>query len=219
MNHSPQHSEPARPAAGLARGTRPAAQRPLASLPALLLCAPLAACLGSSPAVVLHTLRPTASPAALTASPSPALEVMPVRVSELLQRPQLVFVQGPDRLSLSEAHHWAGALDKELQRVLVQDLAALLGDGVVPYPEGPQVSAQLRLEVSVQRLEGQLGGALTLEATWALLRGDEAAALTRKRTRLEEPVQGAEPDALVAAHSRAVAALAGEIAAAVRAVK
>ena len=195
------------------------APRPLVTLPALLLCALQAACFGSSQPVVLHALRPVASPAALQASPGPALEVMPVRVPELLQRPQLVFVQGPDRLGLSEVHQWTGALDKELQRVLVQDLAALLGDGVVPYPEGPQVGAQLRLELSVQRLEGQLGGQLVLEATWALLRGEGSPALARKRSRVEEPVQGAEADALVAAHSRAVAALAGEIAAAVRAVQ
>lgn len=190
----------------------------LVSLPGLLLCALQAACFGSSQPVVLHSLRPVASPAAPSAQ-APALEVMPVRVPDLLQRPQLVFVQGPDRLGLSEVHQWGGALDKELQRVLVQDLAALLGDGVVPYPEGPQVGAQLRLELSVQRLEGQLGGQLVLEATWSLLRGEAAPALARKRARLEEPVQGSDPDALVAAHSRAVAALAAEIAAAVRAVK
>ena len=204
------------------RRTRAPAQRPLrvlAALPALVLCALQAACLGSSQPVVLHTLRPVGAPATPAPAPAPALEVMPVRVPELLLRPQLVFVQGPDRLSLSEAHQWGGALDKELQRVLVQDLAALLGDGVVPYPEGPQVGAQLRLELSVQRFEGPLGGTLLLEATWALLRGEGAPALVRKRIRLEEPVQGGEPDALVAAHSRAVAALAVEIAAAVRAVK
>jgi uncharacterized protein len=176
-----------------------------------------AACLGSSPAVVLHTLRPVA-PAA-PAPAGPALEVMPLRVPDLLQRPQLVFAQGPDRLALSEVHQWGGPLDRELQRALVQDLVLLLGDGVVPYPEGPQVGAAMRLELSVQRCDGQPGGALTLEATWALLRGDAPQALVRKRFRLEEPVQGAEVDALVSAHSRALAALAAEIAAAARELK
>jgi uncharacterized lipoprotein YmbA len=195
----------------------PLARSPLVPLAVLLLGAAQAGCLGSSQPVVLHMLRPV-SPTAAAPAPAPALEVMPVRVPELLQRPQMVFVQGPDRLALSDVHQWGGPLDKELQRVLVQDLAALLGDGVVPYPEGPQVGAALRLEVSVQRFEGQPGGALVLEATWAVLRGDGPAA-ARKRTRVEEQAQGADADGLAAAHSRAVAALAGEIAAAVRGVK
>jgi hypothetical protein len=88
------------------------------------------ACLHPSPAVVYHTLQPmpplppvAAGSAAIGAAPVPALEVLPVRLPDLLRRPQMVLAEGGgDALGLSETHRWGNPLEQDMQRVLVADL-------------------------------------------------------------------------------------------------
>jgi len=172
-------------------------------------------CMHPSAPVVLHTLRSletTQAPATTM-----ALEVLPIRLPELLLRPQLVLAQGSDRMSLSETHHWGNGLDRDIQRVLIQNLSALLGnDAIVVYPEGPRVKAAYQLDLDVQRLEGQLGGPLVLEATWTLMKPGQPQAILHKRTRILEAVSGQDMDALIAAHNRAIQALSREIAIALK---
>ncbi len=164
---------------------------------------------------VLHTLAPIAPPPANSAVPlkSMALEVMPVRLPETLQRPQMVVEIGPGNLSLLETHRWGNGLDKDIQRILVENLSLLMGtDAVVAYPYGERVKVTHRLEVDVQRLDGKPGGTLTLQATWMVARPQGGQALLFRRTTIQRPVQGQDPEALVAAHSLIVGDLSREIA-------
>lgn len=189
------------------------------ALPCLILA--LAAGIGCSrPNLeVLHTLGPISWEAAKPAPPmaSLALEVMPVRLPEALQRPQLVVVVGPGALSLLETHRWGNSLDKDIQRILVENLALLSGTGtVVAYPYGERVKATHRLEVDVQRLDGKPGGTITLQATWMVAAPQGGPALLFRRTSLQRPVQGLDAEALVAAHSLILGDLSREIAAELR---
>ena len=169
---------------------------------------------------VLHTLGPIPQEAAKPSPPltptaiaSMALEVMPVRLPAALQRPQLVTEASPGVLSLLEAHRWGNSLDKDIQRVLVENLGRLTGtDTVVAYPYGERVKAVHRLEVDVHRLDGKPGGTLTLEATWIVARPQGGQALLFRRTNLQRPVQGLDAEALVAAHNLIIGDLAREIA-------
>jgi uncharacterized lipoprotein YmbA len=185
------------------------------SLAILLLLVTFTSCLKRSQPVVLHTLRPLVLEASGTASSGQplALEIMPVQIPELIQRPQIVSLQGPDRLTLSEIHHWGNPLDKDIQRVLLENLSALLGsDSIVVYPHGDRVKALYRLALEVQRLDGQPGGMLKLDATWILTGPEGGQVLLLRKVHLQEPVQGSDSDALVAAHSRVLATLSREIA-------
>jgi len=173
-------------------------------------------CLKRSHPVVLHTLRPLLLEEHKAASPAPplALEVMPVQIPDMLQRPQIVSVQGPERLGLSEIHRWGNPLEKEIQRVVVENLEALLGgDTVVAYPLGERVKAPYRLSLEVQALNGQPGGMLRLDATWMLIRPAGGPAILLRRVHLQEPVQDSGTDGLVAAHSRILETLSRGIAA------
>jgi uncharacterized lipoprotein YmbA len=168
-------------------------------------------CFQSPAPVVLHTLHGVAAPGTL--GRALAVEVLPVSLPEVLQRPQLVTALGPNSVELAPGHRWGNGLDQDLQRALVEDLSALLGsDRVVPYPYGPRVKAAYRVEVAVQRCEGRPGGALTFQATWMLTRGKAEEAVVFRKTALTLPVPGADVESLVAAHDQAVAALAREIA-------
>ncbi|MDE3246084.1 MAG: membrane integrity-associated transporter subunit PqiC, partial [Acidobacteriota bacterium] len=122
---------------------------------------------------VLHTLSPISAgvPKPTTSAATVALEVMPVRLPEALHRPQLVVELRPGALSLLESHRWGNGLDKDIQRVLVENLSLLLAsDTVVAYPYGERIQATRRLEIIVDRMDGGLGGTLTLQATWMLAR-------------------------------------------------
>ena len=181
---------------------------------ALLVLTACLACLHRSPAVVLHALHPL-SPAREvgTSSSAMALEVMPVRLPEALQHPQLLTALASGTYELSDTHRWGNGLDKDAQRVLVENLSALLGsDAVVPFPFGERVKATHRLEVDVQRLEGRPGGFLSLRATWMLTGPQGGPALVRKRSTLDEAVAGTSLEALVAAHDRILDRLSREIA-------
>jgi hypothetical protein len=184
------------------------------------------ACLHPSPAVVYHTLQPMPPPpplppvaagsAAIGAAAVPALEVLPVRLPDLLRRPQMVLAEGGgDALGLSETHRWGNPLEQDMQRVLVADLGLLRPGGpVVPSPDGARVAAALRLEVTVQSCVGRPGQGLVLQATWMVTRTGQDRALLFRRTELREPLDPPGPDGLAAAHSRILAALARQIAAA-----
>ena len=173
-------------------------------------------CLKRSAPVVFHTLRPLAQigemPAANTMA-AVAMEVVPVRLPEALQRPQLVTALGPGTLELSDTHRWGNGLDKDMQRVLVENLSALLGnESVVAFPYGGRVKAGLRLEVDVLRCDGRPGGILSLRATWMVTRLEGGPALLRKQITLDEPVAGQDLEALATAHSRIMEKLSRDIA-------
>jgi uncharacterized protein len=177
----------------------------------------LAACLGClrpSAQVALHTLQPMRQEGAVPARSGLALEILPVRLPELLQHPQMVIVQA-GALGLSETQRWGNPLDQDMQRVLVANLGLLLGSGaVVPSPYGERVAAAYRLEVVVQACAPLPGGGLAFEAVWMVTRPGAAQAVLLRRTALREALADSGPEALAAAHSRVLEALSREIAAA-----
>ena len=181
-------------------------------VPALLLAAGLG-CFRPSPPLVYHTLQPLRE-----AAPAPrsglAVEVLPVRLPDLLQRPQLVMALGPGTAELSGTHRWGNPLEQDMQRVLVDNLALLLGsDAVVASPLGDRVAADYRVEVDVRGCAAWPAGGLTLDAAWMVTRPGAARAVLVRRTTLREALPDPGPDALAAAHSRVLAALSREIAA------
>ncbi len=165
---------------------------------------------------VLHTLSPISAEGA---KPTPsvssiALEIMPVRLPESLHRPQLVMELRPGTLSLLESHRWGNGLDKDIQRILVENLSLLMASvTVVAYPYGERIKATHRLELNVDRLDGGLGGTLTLQATWLVARPQGGPALLFRRTPLQRPVQGQDAESLVTAHNLIFGDLSREIAA------
>ncbi|MDR3672692.1 MAG: PqiC family protein [Holophaga sp.] len=187
--------------------------RPL--LPVLLLAATLG-CLGlkTSPSVLFHTLQPLQLEGPPPAPSGLAVEILPVRLPELLQRPQLVLAEGPGGMGLSDTHRWGNPLDQDMQRVLVQNLGLLLGsEAVVASPYGERVAAGYRVELEVRSCQAR-DGALLLDAVWMVTRPGQSRALLVRPSLLREALPDSSPDALAAAHSRIMADLSREIAAA-----
>lgn len=204
-------------------------RRTAARLGLVALALGLAACLGRSPAAQLYTLRPVAPPAEASAASGPALAVGRVRLPGYLERDEIVTRAEGERIEVHGFHRWADGLDAELGRVLALALGQHLGSGRVSAAPGePAWPVAARIAVSLDRLDGRLGEAVTLEGHFSVLaarardlagadgEGAGSRLLAAERVELREPVRGHTMDALVAAHSRVVGALAREIAAAVR---
>lgn len=189
--------------------------RPLSA--SFLFLALLVGCGTASPTVSFHTLLPLPAESPAPA-PSPLrVEVMPVRIPEALQRPQLVVQTTPGRLELLEGHHWAGGLDGQLTAALRENLALLLGtEAVVAAPDGPRAKATVRVALEIQRCEATPGQGVLFKGSWMILSVETGTALAMKGAELREPVSGKGPEALAAAHGRALGALSRLIAADLR---
>ena len=185
------------------------------ALPTLLAAAMLAGCRNPSPAVTLHTLSPLASPGPTKSAL--ALEIMPVQLPELLQRSPIVLQTGAGTHRLSETHRWGNLLERDLQRVLAENLSALLGtSSVVLYPQGDTVKAAYRVSLDVSRMDGAPGGTLAFRGAWMLQKAGTNQLVLLRKVVLDERVGSQGIQDLVAAHDRILEKLSQEIAAELR---
>lgn len=197
-------------------------RRPARALAVLLLsgAAWLAGCAGGSPPARLYQLRAEAPEAAApVAATSAVLQMGPVQVPAYLDQDTLLVPTGQAGLQQLIGHRWAEPLRDAVPRLLQQDLARLLGADKVwgrPLPAGVRPTLQLRVEL--QRLDADPGGAAVgLQARWTLTDPAGTAPARVQEARLSAPTGGTSPDALVAAHRRALWMLAQRIAASVAA--
>jgi uncharacterized lipoprotein YmbA len=186
---------------------------------ALCLAVGLLAGCGSSPKVTFYTLSAGLAPegvAAAGAKTEYRVAIGPVTLPDVVDRPQLVLRVGENRVAIAEQHRWAEPLKSEIPRVLAENLAQLLGTRQVSvYPQSTSGDAEYRALVDFQRVESVLGETVTIDALWTVRRtsGGEP---RRGRSLVRESIEGDGYDALVAAHSRALAKVSRDLAEAIR---
>jgi uncharacterized lipoprotein YmbA len=177
----------------------------------------LAAGCGSSPPAHFYLLNATAT-AANAAPARYAVVVGPVSIPASVDQPQFVIQTSPNAITKDEFHRWGAPLQDEIGRIVAADLATLLGTPRVTATPLPHFDAAYRVAIDVQRFESVPGKSATIEAVWVVYAtAGQAAAGRSGHTLAEETVADATMDALVAAHSRALAGLSADIAAAIRA--
>jgi hypothetical protein len=191
--------------------------RRLAALTTLCALAALAAGCGSTPPSRFYTLSgDTATPAATSSILS--IVVGPVSVPAAVDRPEIVVSTGANQVALDEFNRWASPLGDNISRVVAENLVGLLGaPRVTLFPQTLSADADVRVAIEVQRFESTPGESTMLDAVWAVRRTKDGKSETG-RTTARETVPQKSYDVLVAAHSRAVARLSRDIAAAVRAL-
>ena len=178
----------------------------------------LAGCAGSPPSK-FYQLSPLQNRTAFTRDASLEKIVMiavgPIRIPDYLDRPQIVTRAGRNELRLSEFDRWAGSLENDVTRVLVEDISILLPTERfsavpwTPYLES-QVPASYRVEVLVERFDGWLGDSVLLKAQWAVFARNRSMLLKRESL-IRERINGGSYDALVDAMSAALEKLSGDI--------
>lgn len=189
--------------------------RRLAALTTLCALAALTAGCASTPPSRFYTLSGgTATPAATSSNLS--IVVGPVSVPAAVDRPEIVVSTGANQVALDEFNRWAGPLGDNISRVVAENLVALLGaPRVTLFPQTLSADADLRVAIEVQRFDSTPGESTMLDAVWAVRRAKDGKSETG-RTTVREIVPQKSYDALVAAHSRAIARLSQDIAAVVR---
>jgi hypothetical protein len=180
-------------------------------------------CRSTPPPTGFYTLAAVTKAETTGQTPAPkgdlAVGIGPVQLPGYLDRPQIITRTAPDRLTLSEFNRWGGSLRQDFTRVLAENVAALLGtDRVLAHPWGDRLDPAYRVALDVQQFDGDLGGTVVLKATWIVTGREGKTPLSVRKSDIQEPVSGKDYDALVVAHSRAVAALSREIAGEIRRV-
>ncbi|MBV8055862.1 MAG: membrane integrity-associated transporter subunit PqiC [Deltaproteobacteria bacterium] len=144
-----------------------------------------------------------------------AVMVGPVSVPAAVDRPEFVVQVAPNRVEVEEFDRWAAPLDDSIARAVAGDLSVLLATPDVATAPLADFNPAYNVTINVQRFESLKGDAAVVDAVWAVRRA--AGGKTRSgRTIAREAVQGEGFDALAAAHSRAIAKLSSDIAAAIR---
>jgi hypothetical protein len=145
-----------------------------------------------------------------------AVMVGPVTVPAAVDRPEFVVQVAPNRDEVDEFNRWVAPLNDAIARAVAGDLVVLLGTPDVATETLANFNPAYRVTIDVQRFESIRGQAAILEAVWNVRK--MAGGETRSgRTVAREPVQGQGFDTLAAAHSRAIAKMSADIAAAIRA--
>lgn len=169
----------------------------------------------ATPTSHFYTLSAASTPAAMSSHLS--VVVGPVSVPAVVDRPQIVVATGPNQVRLEEFNRWASPLQNNISRAVAENLVALLGTPhVTLFPQTLSVDADYRVAIEVQRFDSAPGEAATLDAVWTVSRTKDGKSQTG-RTTVREPASEKGYDALAAAHSRALAKVSGDIAAAIRA--
>ena len=183
-----------------------------------LLAGGLVAC--SSPANHYYTLSAQPPPTVEPASGASNLTSRTVAIGEIklpgaLDRPQIARRLGPNQLEFSDYDRWAGPLDSMIRQVLEADLRAALPAGTVLVDDNPSTPAEVTIAVDVTRFDADKTGRVTLEAGWEKLAKNGAVRGAPRQASIVEPGSGPHTAAVAATMSRAIAALAGRIAAAI----
>lgn len=184
----------------------------------------LAADCGTPPKEYFYTLSDytrgdLATGDATAAGSNYSVAIAPVSVPEGVDRPQMVVRAGGNRVELSELHRWAEPLKSEIPRVLAVHLRRALGTArITTAAESASLDADYRIAIDIQRFESILGERVTIEALWSV-RGAEGGRARTGRSFVSEPARGADHEALAAAHGRALAQVAGELARAIRSLR
>lgn len=141
----------------------------------------------------------------------------PVELPAYLDRQQVVTRVSANELHLAGFDEWAEPLGDNFTRVLMENLSILLSSGsfiILPI-RGPE-PIDYQVGVEVMRFDGSLGGDASLLVRWTIFGKDDKKLLLTRKSSFKEATGASGYEALVAAQSRTVEALALEIAGAIK---
>lgn len=172
-----------------------------------------------SPATHFYTLVPP-SPIASAAPSSPTLqlEILPVDVPADVDRAELVVRRSATEVAAVDGRSWIAPLPQEIHRALADALVRALHARDLGDAAGDPALPTYRVKLVVKRFESALGDAAAIDATWTV-RGPKSPAPLACEAAAREATPARDYEALVTAHQHALAQLADDVAATVRAVE
>ncbi len=135
----------------------------------------------------------------------------PVRLSEYLDRPQIVTREGANLLHLAEGNRWVEPLAVSIPRTMRENLATALDtEKILVFPWTQEVDYQILVEIV--RFEGVDSTTAYLEAIWSAQDSQGKLILPQRRSEYRVPMAESDSEGLVRALSRALALFSWEIA-------
>jgi uncharacterized lipoprotein YmbA len=182
------------------------------NLPWVMLALVLVAC-GPGPSYYL--LPPTTPPVARQSSPVGSIVVADLSLPTYADALEIAVLTGPETIDLVKASLWADTPRRALTRHLAAALDARLAARVGTEPWPGFDPPGLRVEVVVDRLIGASGGSLDFAGQYAIVSPTSGTIAAFDRFAITVPPEGEGYPGLLAAHARALDALADRIAASI----
>ena len=162
-----------------------------------------------------YTLNSTA-----TSDGSPALDctvaIGPVTIPAEVDRPQFTVQVATNQVAVDEFNRWAAPLGDNIARAVAGDLAVLLGTAQVAAEPLVNFKPAYQVSIDIQQFASNPGQMVRIDALWVVKKSAGGVSHSG-HTVASEQVSGNDFAALAAAHSRALAKVSGDIAAAIRA--
>lgn len=179
--------------------------------PYLLLFLVLASCASPKSFYVLNAEGPAPSGGGM------GVGVGPVSLAGYLDRPNLIFQESGNRMSVSENHRWAGDLEENIARVTATNLGRKLGTGNVRvYPWGTDGELRYQVSLDIRQLHATADGDAVLDAAWRVYSLPDRRMISSKSWSGTEDLDADGFEGAAAAESRLLARLADEIAVSLR---
>jgi uncharacterized lipoprotein YmbA len=145
-------------------------------------------------------------------TPEAVVGVLKVGVPGWVDRPQVTSRAATGQIVANEFARWGEPVTKGVQRVLAENLAALLPTRrVVCAPFAPSEIVDHRIDVTLSEAARQADGSVLVEARWAVL-GPGGATLVQRRTSHRTHPASAGAAGAVEGVNQAIAELSREIA-------
>ena len=179
----------------------------------------LGGCLGGAVKENHFNLSAVEGSKATLPTTGPSVHVAGVTVPEAVDRNAMVIRTGPNRVEIDDTNRWVEPLKAAIPRVLAEDLRRELATDRVTSGRNAPNAPDFVVSVDVQRFDSSLEAGATLEAAWTVTPAGAAASTSARktgRTAVTEPLPSRDAAGIAAAHSRALARMSGEIAAAIR---
>jgi uncharacterized protein len=141
------------------------------------------------------------------------LSVGPVNIPDVLKKSQIATDGTEGRYRLSEYHRWAGEVDREFGRALLEQLAGRLGtEQVYLFPGDQHLEPTCQVFLDILEMNGELGKEAKLSVRWSLVdpKG-KTGSITRHSTFSQQPTDSGH-EAWVKAQRGNISRLSEEIA-------
>ncbi len=157
------------------------------SIVLLAACLALGAC-ASSPSARFYSLAAVPLEPVTAAPDDFFLAVGPIRVADYLDRPQIVSRASSTEISLAGYDRWSEPLLPAINRIVAENLSALLGTGrVADQTSWPNLGGDYRLLAQITRFDLETGQAV-LEIQWAIWGPKRKPLVPARRSRYTQAV-------------------------------
>lgn len=129
---------------------------------------------------------------------------------------EIAFLDEAGAVTLSETDRWADEPPRAMTRALASSLREALDTPIVVEPWGRAVEPVLRIDIVVDRFIGAPGGEVALSGDFQIVSLDTRRTVSAQGFDIAVPVGAGGVEALVNAHSTALARLSDDITVAIR---